>query len=135
MQRPTKKIKRKRGDSPSWFSSQGAGVIYCDFKQVGANEKTNSFVCRRCSRLVSAKKSFLPEKIRLACLNPPLVALGEVLAWIIHKITFGLVEPCPSCDRRRRWLNRWFYVPRLWGKPKLPLASFKTLPPSNVPKV
>lgn len=42
---------------------------------------------------------------------PPLtIGIGDVVAFLIRVLTFGLVKMCRSCQGRKAWLNRI----RLW---------------------
>lgn len=49
-------------------------------------------------------------------LHPLVFGLGDIVAWIIRKLTFNRIKPCTGCKSRMAYLNRFQIWPIPWSK-------------------
>lgn len=91
-------------------------IDQCDFPR-NHPHRVNSFeqrTCRRCGRTVKAR--LFP--VRARCSAKRVFGLGDIVAWLIKRVSFGRVVQKPGCGcaKRQETLNRWWS----WWKTKPP---------------
>ena len=73
------------------------------------------YLCRCCGYL-TRPYDMPPERIRRRCgCGWRFRGLGDTVAWLIHRASFGLLRPCAACLGRRDWLNALLPYGRPWA--------------------
>ncbi len=78
----------------------------CDLRPTGETNWQGRAVlaCTRCPNRIAPRTAELLVPIECRAAPDPL-GLGDVVAASIKFATFGLMQPCESCEERRRRLN------------------------------